>query len=88
MRAADLTDCALVALCLSLVRVLVQVAIYRRLLIGRDGHLDQSEAYDISQLVRKYGPSQVSNMKLNVWSDITRRLISDGLYSVPWWPYG
>ena len=23
-------------------------AIYRRLLIGRDGHLDQSEAYDIS----------------------------------------
>ena len=22
--------------------------IYRRLLIGRDGHLDQSEAYDIS----------------------------------------
>ena len=29
-------------------RILVQVAIYRRLLIGRDGHLDQSEAYDIS----------------------------------------
>ena len=27
---------------------LVQVTIYRRLLIGRDGHLDQSEAYDIS----------------------------------------
>ena len=29
-------------------RILVQVTIYRRLLIGRDGHLDQSEAYDIS----------------------------------------
>ena len=29
-------------------RILVQVTIYRGLLIGRDGHLDQSEAYDIS----------------------------------------
>ena len=29
-------------------RILVQATIYRRLLIGRDGHLDQSEAYDIS----------------------------------------
>ena len=29
-------------------RILVQVTIYRRLLIGRDGNLDQSEAYDIS----------------------------------------
>ena len=29
-------------------RILVQVTIYRRLLIGRDGHLDQSEVYDIS----------------------------------------
>ena len=29
-------------------RILVQVTIYRRFLIGRDGHLDQSEAYDIS----------------------------------------
>ena len=37
-------------------RILVQVTIYRRLLIGRDGHLDQSEAYDISELVREYGP--------------------------------
>ena len=26
----------------------VQVTIYRRILIGRDGHLGQSEAYDIS----------------------------------------
>ena len=32
-------------------RILVQVTIYRRLLIGRDGHLDQSEAYDISYIV-------------------------------------
>ena len=29
-------------------RILVQVTIYRRLLIGRDGHLDQSKAYDLS----------------------------------------
>ena len=29
-------------------RILVQVTINRRLLIGRDGHLDQSEAYDLS----------------------------------------
>ena len=28
-------------------RILVQGTIYRMLLIGRDGHLDQSEAYDI-----------------------------------------
>ena len=37
------------------ITILLQVAIYRRLLIGRNGHLDQSEAYDISQLVREYG---------------------------------
>ena len=30
------------------VRFLVHVTIYRGLLIGRDGHLDQSEVYDIS----------------------------------------
>ena len=29
-------------------RILVHVTIYRKFLIGRDGHLDQSEAYDIS----------------------------------------
>ena len=34
--------------------ILVQVTINRRLLIGRDGHLDQSEAYDSSLLVREY----------------------------------
>ena len=28
-------------------RILVQVTIYRMFLIGRDGYLDQSEAYDI-----------------------------------------
>ena len=37
-------------------RILVQVMIYHRLVIGRDGHLDQSQAYDISLLVREYGP--------------------------------
>ena len=52
------TDCAgYCPRCLvSRLRILVQVTIYRRLLIGRDGHLDQSEAYDISQRVREYGP--------------------------------
>ena len=30
------------------VRILVQVTIYRRLRIGRDGYLDPTEAYDIS----------------------------------------
>ena len=30
--------------------------IHRRLLIGQDGRLDQLEAYDLSQLVREYGP--------------------------------
>ena len=34
-------------LCNAFVRILVQVTICRRLRIGRDGHLDQSEAYDI-----------------------------------------
>ena len=29
-------------------RILVQVTINRRLLIGQDGYLDQSEAYDLS----------------------------------------
>ena len=29
-------------------RILVQVTIYRRIPIGREDHLDQSEAYDIS----------------------------------------
>ena len=29
-------------------RILVQVMIYCRLWTGRDGHLDQSKAYDIS----------------------------------------
>ena len=29
-------------------RILVQVTIYRMLLIGRDDHRDQTEAYDIS----------------------------------------
>ena len=30
------------------VRILIQVKIYHRFLIGRDDHLDQSETYDIS----------------------------------------
>ena len=35
-------------------RIHVQVTIYRRLLIGRDGLLDQSEAYDISYQIVKH----------------------------------
>ena len=35
---------------------LVQVTIYRSLLIGRDDHLDQSEAYDLSNLFENTGP--------------------------------
>ena len=38
----------LISMILIRARILVQVTIYRRLLIGRDGHLDQPEAYDIS----------------------------------------
>ena len=41
-------------------RILVQVTIYRRIRIGRDGHLDQSEAYEISYLVREYGPRYIA----------------------------
>ena len=37
--------------------VVVQGTIHRRLQIGRDGHLDQSEAYDISEHVREYATS-------------------------------
>ena len=33
--------------CTKPVRILVQVTIHRRLRIGRDDHLDQSEAYDV-----------------------------------------
>ena len=46
-------------------RIHVQVTIYRRLLIGRDGHLDQSEAYDISYLIREYGPRWTISAALN-----------------------
>ena len=35
--------------------------VYRRLWIDRYGHLDQSEAYDISWLVREYGPRYKRN---------------------------
>ena len=34
-------------------RILVQDTVYRTLLIGRDGHLDQSEAYDKNRLDHK-----------------------------------
>ena len=39
----------------SLARILAPVTTYQRLRIGRDGHVDQSETYDKSQIVREYG---------------------------------
>ena len=54
------------------------IRIYRRLLIGRDGNLDQSEAYDISWLVREYGPSDILfDLKLAencIYTQQTRRV--------------
>ena len=44
----DILHCFVIFCKYGRVRILVQVTIYRRLLIGRDDHLDQSEAYDIS----------------------------------------
>ena len=41
-------DCSLKCLMKFRARILVQVTIYRRLLLGRDSHLNQSEAHDIS----------------------------------------
>ena len=40
-----------------------KVMIYRRLLIGRDGHLDLSEDFDISQLVREYTARTLISLK-------------------------
>ena len=40
--------------CQTWARILVQAANYRRLRIGRDGHLDQSEAYDIRIYLNVY----------------------------------
>ena len=48
-------------------RILVQVTIYSRLLIGRDDHLDQSE------LVREYGPVMIVSVRV---------LVSSMLYSI------
>ena len=47
------SDCCVSTVLLCRSRILVQATVYRRLLIGRDGHLDQSSAYDISQLVQE-----------------------------------
>ena len=43
-------------------RVRILVTTYQ---IGRVDHLDQSEAYDISQLVREYEPWEVGGMIIN-----------------------
>ena len=43
--------------------MLVQVTIYRRLPIGRDGHLDQSEAYDISNLYDNKAPARYKSLE-------------------------
>ena len=44
--------------------ILVQVTINRRLRIGRDGHLDQTEAHAISYLVQEYRPEDISLKKM------------------------
>ena len=55
----------------------VQVTMYPRLPIGRDGHLDQSEAYDISELVREQGCNFVyilcvaSGKNNRIWTQIS-----------------
>ena len=41
-------------------RILVQVTIYRRLLIGRDRHLDQSESTIYRNLYENTGPVQIN----------------------------
>ena len=55
LRTANMINVIVIETCYR-ARILVQVTIYRRLRIGRDGRLDQSGAYDVSQLVRKCGP--------------------------------
>ena len=47
-------------------RASYDISWYRRLQIGRDGHLGQSEAYDIMQLLRKYAPSWSQRKSQNV----------------------
>ena len=44
------------------VRILVQFTIYRRLLIGRDGRLDQSEAYESIYRNLSENTAQVSDL--------------------------
>ena len=73
-------------------RILVHDTIYRRLLIGRDGHLDQSEAYDISWLVRQHCASVIitcplvlsppvrcwccRNSNLSAWLDLKQKTLN------------
>ena len=47
------------------VRILVQVTINRRLMIGRDGHLDQSEAY----LYENTGPESQYKSQIDMIED-------------------
>ena len=44
--------------------ILEQVMIYRRLRIGRDMHLDQSEAYDYRNLYKNMAPGVLSSHTL------------------------
>ena len=44
--------------------ILVQITIYRRFWIGRDGHLEQSETYDIWQHVRECGPLSFHGLEM------------------------
>ena len=48
--------------------IFVQVTIYCRLQIGRDGYIDQSEVYDISQLVLGYRSCMVRQTEIEISS--------------------
>ena len=76
---------------ISRARILVQVTIYRRLRIGRDSYLDQSEASDILYLIREYEfgrvPSNSSRKNGSENSQSHRRTLIDAyriLVHVAW----
>ena len=59
-------------------RIFAQVTLYRRLRIGRDCHLDQTEAYDILQPVREYGSCFLVLFWLRLTCDLLEEVSSPG----------
>ena len=58
-------------------RILVQVRIYRRLLVGRDGHFDQSEAYEVFKwngIIQRY--KGYDQMNIIMLSEMARDLFN------------